>query len=230
MRLVGSSAAADGSSALCAATLPLPETRRSSVTMAVALVVAIIGKVVWIGAVWISRDQDVTDLRQVTALLRSNDAVIVAQKNPKGWDAAPSVDTWWGRRASRGRFDATCLRCWFLGSKVFIPTLFSVPGQHAIRVAPQRLGDSVTSSSIPPVSALSEGSPTDRYIERWRCDFDYLLILGVDEGPPADLALPALTQVASQGFVALYRISHPALGEPCGASLPTDLSTQNGPD
>ena len=90
--------------------------------------------------------------------------------------------------------------------RVFLPTLFTIPGQHPLSVQPAWASRSVTSSPIPRPAALTTPSYYDPYALHWRRDFDYLLLIGADQ-PAATPLPPGLIPVARQGYAALYRVN-----------------------
>jgi hypothetical protein len=202
------------------AILPQPKTSRWSSVMLLMLAATALLRTVWIGSIWNARDQDVADLNAVTLAVKPGDAVVVVRqdtldtyKAPLGRHMVGAID---GTRPVRRHLPALLVT----SRKAFIPTLFAVPGQHAIKVAPDRTTNADALSSIPVPQALHEiPGPRDAYLSRWRCDFQYLLLIGADEATASPLAANGLKLVASRGFAALYAIEPLASpGQPCGPS------------
>jgi hypothetical protein len=93
-----------------------------------------------------------------------------------------------------------------------VPTLFTVEGQHPIRVRPAYRALSTPAGLAAPVEALRRPERYTGpfpYLPRWR-EFDYILVVDADvanaEGPLP--AFPEIEPVADEGFARLYRIRH----------------------
>jgi hypothetical protein len=90
---------------------------------------------------------------------------------------------------------------------VFIPTLFTVPGQQPLGVKQAWKAKSVYSSGIPFLDDMD--TPVahifDPYLIHWRSKFDYVLLLNADFGKAE---LDGTKLIASHGFAKLYRIVH----------------------
>ena len=97
--------------------------------------------------------------------------------------------------------------------QIFIPTLFAVPGQHALRVLEPWREISSGCSPIPYSYNLSDPDEitlhTDPYLRHWRSRFDYVLIFNADlVTHPAFSAIPeGLTLEKDAGYAKLYRVS-----------------------
>ena len=100
-------------------------------------------------------------------------------------------------------------------NRAFIPTLFAVQGQQPLRVSAAREADAEPSSLIPHVADLWRGGE-DQYVERWRCDFQYLLLLDTDVPGRPQFGLSGVHQIGASRFAELYAIDPPNPGAPCG--------------
>jgi len=179
-----------------------PGWRRAIVAL---VVVTALARLLWIGSVWRERGQDAADVLAVGRALPAGAALIVVQQDTP--EAEQHVA---GRYLQGGVFDPELagrhLPALLVGERrVFLPTLFTIPGQHPLSVQPAWASRSVTSSPIPRPAALTTPSHYDPYALRWRRDFDYLLLIGADQ-PAATPLPPVLIPVARQGYAALYRI------------------------
>ncbi|MEZ5734631.1 MAG: hypothetical protein R3E09_02305 [Novosphingobium sp.] len=200
-----------------AAILPQPRTSRWTTIMLIVLAVATLSKVAWIGRLWNERDRDAADMLAVTSIVKPGDAIIVVKQDTSDPSLAPQGRYMVGapgkdHLAVRSHFPALLVPL----RQAFIPTLFAVPGQHPIQVTPARQADAVVSSTIPFPEDLLLGG--DAYLERWRCDFQYVLLIGADEPTQAPISVDALRLVAARGFAALYEIEPAGPGESCGPS------------
>lgn len=180
----------------------LPGWRHAILLLVLATAVA---RVAWIGSVWHARAQDAGDVVAVGRALPAGAALIVVQQ-----DTPEALQRITGRYLQGGVFDPELagrhLPALLVGERrVFLPTLFTIPGQHPLSVQPAWASRSVTSSPIPRPAALTTPSYYDPYALHWRRDFDYLLLIGADQ-PAATPLPPGLIPVARQGYAALYRI------------------------
>lgn len=203
--------------ALCAAVLPQPATIRWRTVMAALLSLAILARIGWITVVWVQRDRDVLDLLAVIQAIKPGDAVIVVQqkiKNEKAREIGRNlVGATGGLNAVRRHLPAMLVPL----RQAFIPTLFSLAGQQPIRVAPAMIIDSVPTSFIPSSEDIVTGSAKDPYLARWRCDFQYVLLIGADEPASVPFAVKGLERVATRGFASLYSVVQVnGAVQPCG--------------
>ncbi len=179
-----------------------PRWRRAIVVL---VVVTALARVLWLGSVWRDRGQDAADVLAVGRALPAGAALIVVQQ-----DTPEAQQRITGRYLQGGVFDPELagrhLPALLVPERrVFLPTLFTISGQHPLSVAPVWKPRSVTSSPVPRPAALATVTEYDPYAVRWRHDFDYLLLIAADQ--PAATPLPAgLIPVARQGYAALYRI------------------------
>jgi hypothetical protein len=94
-------------------------------------------------------------------------------------------------------------------ARAFVPTLFSVPGQHPLEVKPPWRDLAVTASSIPYPRQLGTEVSGDPYLRDWRAHFTYVLVLNADLPARSDFDASVrahLKPVAGHGFARMYRV------------------------
>jgi hypothetical protein len=185
---------------------PRPLTVRWQQVMLAMLVLTTLGRVTWISYIWHMRDSDVEDLYAVAGQVKPGDAVLVVKQVPRDIHEAPIGRYLVGAPLGWDSTRRHLPNLLTISNGAFIPTLFTVPGQHPIRISGPREIDSVRSSTIPPLNALSNGSREDPYVSRWRCDFQFVLLVGADEPANDSFVSAGLTKIASRGFATLYAI------------------------
>lgn len=182
------------------------DTARTKAVFAVALAAAAVARVGWTTSVWMRRARDVDELWSATRTLPAGASVLVLEDRIIDGSKVPV-----GRLMS-GCPDAICPVARHLGSMaviwnhVFIPTLFTVPGQHALGVKPPWNRKSVYSSHVPYLDEVGKPSKSDPYLDHWRRDFDYVLVLDADLGQR--FGQKGVRLIADTGFARLYRILH----------------------
>ena len=182
------------------------DTACSKAVFATLLVAAAVARVGWTTSVWIRRARDVDELWNATRPLPAGASVLVLEDRVVDGSKVPV-----GRLMS-GCPEGVCPVARHLGSMVviwnhvFIPTLFTVPGQHALGVKPPWTQKSVYSSHVPFLDEVGKPSASDPYLDHWRRDFDYVLVLDADLGQRFGQKWVRL--VKDSGFARLYRIEH----------------------
>jgi hypothetical protein len=188
-----------------AALRPTFATARQNAVLATVLIVAALVRIGTIGWIWQMRSGDLNQLDTVTATLPAGATVMVLQQRWSEQTGAPLgrlVAGFPGGRCASERHYASLVVMW---RQVFIPTLFTVPGQQPLAVTPPYRDKAVFSSGIPFIEDIE--TPTtqsyDPYLVGWRWRFDYVLLLNADLGRPP---LPGTEIVADNGFARLYRV------------------------
>jgi hypothetical protein len=180
-------------------------TQRQRAVFAGVLALAAVVRIGTIGWIWQMRAIDIEQLKTATRALPPGASVIVLQQH---WDEITGAPL--GRlvagfpsgRCASERHYASLVVMW---RQVFIPTLFTVPGQQPMAVKPPYLAKSVYSSGIPFADDMNMPIPQrlDPYLEHWHRDFDYVLLLNADLG---HTPLPGTRVVANDGFARLYQV------------------------
>jgi hypothetical protein len=189
---------------------------RARVKLAYALGLVVAGRAVWMASVWMSRQSDVADLAAALESVAPGASVITLQQEPRDWRQAPTgrfmIGSPNGMRATRRHMAGFVV----VTRQAFVPTLFAVPGQHPLGLAPGWRLPAVTASAIPYPRQLGEISSSDPYLEDWR-GFDYVLVLNADLSSASTFSpqvLAGLESIADRGFAHLYRVKAPALSSP----------------
>lgn len=181
-------------------------TRRQNAVLAGVLMVVALIRIGSIGWIWQARAGDIEQLKAVTRTLPPGASVMVLEQR---WSEArppplgrliagfPS-----GRCASERHF-ASLVVMW---RKVFIPTLFTVPGQQPLAVKPPYNANSVYSSGVPFLEDINlrATQESEGYLVNWQKKFDYVLLLNADLG---HTQLAGTHVVADEGFARLYRVA-----------------------
>jgi hypothetical protein len=189
---------------------------RARVKLAYALGLVVAGRAVWMASVWMSQQSDVADLAAALESVAPGASVITLQQEPRDWRQAPTgrfmIGSPNGMRATRRHMAGFVV----VTRQAFVPTLFAVPGQHPLGLAPGWRLPAVTASAIPYPRQLGEISSSDPYLEDWR-GFDYVLVLNADLSSASTFSpqvLAGLESIADRGFAHLYRVKAPALSSP----------------
>lgn len=186
---------------------PTFKTQQQSAVFASVLAIAALIRIGTIGWMWQMRSADLEQLEKVTRSLPPGASVMLLQQHwsetetpPLGRLVAgfPS-----GRCASERHFGSLVV----MWRHVFIPTLFTVPGQQPLAVKPPYRTKSVFSSGIPFISDMNVpiSRQLDPYLNHWRQNYDYVLLLNADVG---HTPLPGTRVVANDGFARLYQVVH----------------------
>ncbi len=177
--------------------------------LAYALGFVVVARALWIASVWIARQSDVADLAAALAGVAPGAAVITMQQEPLDWRQAPTgrfmIGSPNGVRATRRHMAGFVVAT----RRAFAPTLFAVPGQHPLGIAPGWRLPAVTASAIPYPRQLGEASTSDPYLGDWRA-YDYVLVLNADLAPASTFSATAaagLESVVDRGFAHLYRVA-----------------------
>jgi len=182
---------------------PAFPTPRSQATLAAVLISATALRVASIGWIWRERAKDAEDLYTVTEKLPPGAAVLVLQQK-------------WGDKVPLGRLvagfpGATCASERHFASlavmwrHVFVPTMFTVPGQQPLGVKPDWRSRAVYASGVPFVEdiGLPSVQKSEPYVIDWRDKFDYVLVLDADY---ARSNLNGTRLVADHGFARLFQV------------------------
>ena len=179
-----------------------PAWRRAVIAL---VLVAALARVAWIGLVWHDRNRDADDLLAVArSMPRGASVLVVQQETP---EAEQHIV---GRYLQGGigdpeRSQRHLPALLVPAARVFVPTLFTIPGQQPLAVRDAWRDRSVETSAVPYPRVLGTADPRDPYVAHPRA-FDYLLLIGADEPSPAPLDSRGLAPVARRGFAALYRV------------------------
>ena len=179
-----------------------------------ALAPPVLGRALWIGWIWLARQNDVAGLMEAMRAMPPGASLITLQQEAADWRAAPvgrfMIGSPNGVRATGRHLGALAT----IEAQAFVPTLFSVPGQHALVVRPPWRERAVTASSIPYPSQLGTKLAGDPYLKDWRLHFDYVLVLNADLAASSDFeptVRAGLEPIADRGFAKLYRVVKPAI-------------------
>jgi hypothetical protein len=186
---------------------PTFETRRQGAMFAGVLAIVALARIGTIGWIWHMRDGDLQQLEKVSRSLPSGAAVMVLQQHwseTKGAPLGRLVAGFPSGRCASERHFGSLIVMW---RQVFIPTLFTVPGQQPLMVKPAYLAKSVYSSGIPFTTDMNMPSRHlfDPYLNHWHQTFDYVLLLNADLG---QTPLPGTRVIADDGFARLYQVVH----------------------
>lgn len=180
---------------------------RTDRVAALLLGLALCLRIAWIGMVWSERERDLWQMFAVTRLVPAGSSLLVLRQD---WRAGTAVPVGRVMAGGPGPMVET-QRHWpalaLIRDRVFLPTLFTVPGQQPLRVRPPWRALSTHVSAIPFPAMLGQSAPSDAYLQRWRA-FDYILLINADLPTDHPLTARAVTRAAGNGFAALYRIEH----------------------
>jgi hypothetical protein len=185
-----------------------PTFRRAGANRTLALVLALTlcARVAWIGRIWLIRQTDAAQMFAATRILPPGAAVILLRQD---WSDAANVPL--GRLMAGGpgkpiETQRHLPALLVMKRHIFIPTLFTVPGQQPLRVLGQWKARSVPVSALPTAGTLNQRQPTDAYLHHWRRDFDYILLINADLATSHPLPTAGLRQLADTHFAKLYLI------------------------
>ncbi len=184
---------------------PTFESVRQRAVFAGVLAIAALVRIGSIGWIWHMRDADVEQLKTVTRSLPPGASVMVLQQHWSEIKGAPLgrlVAGFPSGRCASERHYGSLIVMW---RQVFIPSLFTVPGQQPLAVKPAYQAKSVYSSGIPFISDIKMPMTRqlDPYLDHWRQNYDYVLLLNADVG---HTPLPGTRVVANDGFARLYKV------------------------
>lgn len=173
------------------------------------LAIALLARIGWIGAIWTERQADVQAFFAATRTIPLGAAVIVVRQELNGRDV-PLGRVMAGSPGEKMEINRHLPALGVMHGRYFIPTLFAVPGQQPLRVLDPWKRKSVATTSIPYPAALGTVDRYEPYVQHWRQDFDYLLLINADLPTDHPLRASGLRQVANEGFVQTFRINKPA--------------------
>ncbi len=175
----------------------------------IALPLLALSRTLWITWVWMSRQGDIAALDETMNSIAPGSSVVTLQQETRDWRLAPTgrymIGSPNGVRATGRHLGGLVV----IDRHAFIPTLFSVPGQHALEIAPGWRRKAVIASSIPYPRQLGATVSGDPYLKTWRANFDYVLVLNADLASISSfdrVALTHLEAVADHGFARLYKV------------------------
>jgi hypothetical protein len=202
---------------LFAGTLPrgLGWPLRPIATIALAAIAMI--RLADIGTIWAGHNQDLAELRQVTADIRPGERVLVvavtsADVSPFRVGQPPSR-FFLVNQPSIMHLPALVL----IEHDAFSPLLFNAPSKQPLRVRPAYAGIAVKGEGDVPsyrtlwIAAAGKPFPDDApYLAHWQRDFDYVLLMYAGKLPVQDQPLlPDRLDLLRRGDVAaLYRVRH----------------------
>ena len=179
-----------------------PAWRRAVIAL---VLVAALTRVAWIGLVWHDRDRDADDLLAVAGSLPRGASVLVVQQETPEADQRLVGRYLQGGIGDPERSQRHLPALLVPAARVFVPALFTIPGQQPLAVRAAWRERSVETSAVPYPRVLDTADPRDPYVARPGA-FDYLLLIGADEPTRAPLDPRGLAPIARRGFAALYRI------------------------
>lgn len=187
-----------------AATRPNLASLRMRTLLAAVIGLSALVRVGFIAWVWHERSIDAGQLQQATQAIPPGASVLILQQK---WGDMHNVPI--GRLVA-GCPANVCAAERHFGSLVvpwrraFVPTLFTVPGQHPLGVKPPWRAKSVFASGIPFADDIEESVSRDPYLINWQDKFDFVLLLDADLGRTA---IPGTEMIANEGFARLYRVT-----------------------
>lgn len=187
--------------------------RRREFALAAVLITALCIRAGWIANIWIERQADIRSLYAATQNVPAGSLILPILQVP----AQP-------KQIPLGRIIVGCPYYKFepverhfpsllvIKKQVFIPTLFSIPGQHALKVLPPWNEISVGSSNVPSMYEFlwpdKINLRMDPYLLHWRSRFDYVLVLNTDlQAHDKTSRVPEGLQLEKNaGYATLYRV------------------------
>jgi hypothetical protein len=161
-----------------------------------------------IGASWIDHRHDLADLRAAIATVEPGTRVLAARGHPGHLtDVEPK------RRALPGiyRLDGHLAALLISERKAFWPLLFADPAQQPLTIKPpfdriaQPLSEPAEWQWLTREEAFPEALQSARYLEHWRQDFDYVLL--IDPAVTVQ-SHPGLSPLYRGKYAQLYRVDH----------------------
>ncbi len=203
--------------------IPVAVPPRVARAIAVAMVALFAVRMVALGGVWLAHNDDLADLRAVTASVAPGSAVFVTtvtpEEAPDYWDNGPTA-----RRLSNGlRTDAHLPALLLIERRAWWPFLFDNPSQQPVEtIEPYRtLAERV--GGMPPHRALEIPGLVDL------CGFDSVLLLQAGAEPNLrHYAADRLVLVAASDAAALFRVKTDA-DSPLAAKAPCNNIARPAP-
>ncbi len=181
---------------------------RLALTLALALLVA--SRTALVAAAWISAQGDIRAVREAVASVPAGSAVLPLRREatPAQRAAAP-LGRYFGDVAAFAGYGELAVP----QQRVFVPMLFAIKGQQPLTVQGRFAAISQPWGGQPARIEdldVSPHPPLHRYLDHWRRDFDYILLLDAGSGKPdrGELSAADAELVADKGFARLYRIRH----------------------
>ena len=190
--------------------------RHRALAMAAILLTALCLRAVWITGVWWERQKDILSLYEATQNIPAGSSVLPVLQLAENQRKTPVGRFVVG--APHTKHEPACRHLpslLVMKRQIFIPTLFAVSGQHALKVLPPWKEISVSASSVPCTFQLSAPDEStlqaDPYLRHWRLRFDYVLIFNADlKGHPKFSTVPeGLMLEKDAGYAKLYRVMKP---------------------
>lgn len=163
-------------------------------------------RVGWIATIWIPRDQDARMLVEASRVIPAGSTVLLLRNPTATAGEAPAgrivVGDPYGPEPTSRHFGALLVPA----RQVFVPTLFTIPGQHALSVRPAWRAYATQGSNVPQPAELGRSSKGDPYLADWDCRFEYVVL--TDEDQSHRQALPSnVTIVARTSFATIGKIA-----------------------
>lgn len=183
-------------------TCPDPRCRRALALVLAATVAVRIG---WLTTVWLARDRDVAELIAAARTIEPGAAVLTVLQETD-WRTAPSgtfvMGSPGGPRPTARHLGAILV----IENRVFLPSLFAVPGQHVLRYLPPWRERRADFAKVPYTATLTGARANRPCLDCWRREFGYVVLL--DAHLPAKTALDptGLAPVAGQGAARVFRV------------------------
>jgi hypothetical protein len=193
------------------ATAPVLLRRGEAIAWFVAFALLLTLRVGAVASVWSEHDADLAALRQVIAEVPAGAKVLVVRPelstDGHRFDGEPASRHFMIDNDSLTHLPSLLV----LERHAFMPLLFSDPIKQPLRVKPPYDRIAKVDGAPPYVHALSAPTQTDidraLYLQHWRDDFDYVLLIRPGSVPGAPTLLPDILEpIASNAIVGLYRI------------------------
>ena len=197
---------------LLAAVLPNFSGVRARAGLTAVLLAVLVVRTGLVAAAWVSAQSDIRSVRSALEAVPPGSALLPLRRYASDAErrAAP-LGRYFGDVAAFAGYGEMAVS----QRRAFVPMLFAITGQQPIVVLGRFAPLSQPWGGQPAtVEDLYEAQhpPLHRYLDHWRNDFDYILLLDATAGGP-HRALPSpadVDMVADRGFAVLYRIRHEA--------------------
>lgn len=191
---------------LMAAVRPDFQRRAINRVMSLVLALTLCARVAWIGKIWHDRQIDAAQMFAAARVIPPGASVIVLRQDLPDAVRAPLGRLMAGGPGRAIETQRNMPSLAVIRYRVFIPILFTVPGQQPLRVLGKWKVRSTYVSSIPVPADLNAPQPTDAYLRHWRRDFAYILLINADLATRHPLVTTGLRQVADTHFAKVYHI------------------------
>ena len=98
-----------------------------------ALTLLVVARTLWISWVWMSRQSDIASLQQAIRTIEAGSSLMTLQQEASDWRQAPVGRFMIANLPATGRHLGGLAVIW---RSAFVPTLFSMPGQHPLEIKP----------------------------------------------------------------------------------------------